>query len=252
MKASGGGTPSARAAERLFSTTHWSVVLAAGQQEAPQAAQALETLCRAYWHPLYVYVRRRGYAPEDAEDLTQEFFAHLLGSGGLGAAHPQRGKFRSFLVASLQHFLTNEWHRARTQKRGGGNVPISLDAAEAEHPGWQESVTTLTPERLFEQQWAFTVLEHALVHLGKEFAEAGKHGQFEQLRVFLTSKVDYGQSAAAAAAAGLSKAGLSLAVHRMRQRYRELVRAEIAHTVSNSAELDEEMRYLLEVVRGAN
>ena len=234
----------------LFVTTHWSVVLAAGQQESPQATEALENLCRTYWYPLYVYVRRRGYGPEDAADLTQDFFAHLLKKNAFAGADPQRGKFRSFLVASLDHFLINQWNRARTAKHGGGQAPIPLDADAAERRHRQEPDSSLTPEKLFEQQWGFAVLEQALARLGKEFAEAGKSGQFNRLKVFLTSKVDYGQYPAVAAELGLSTAAISRAVHRMRQRYRELVRAEIAHTVSSPDELEEEMRHLFAAIRG--
>jgi RNA polymerase sigma-70 factor (ECF subfamily) len=233
-----------------FTATHWSVVLAAGQQGSPQAVEALETLCRNYWYPLYVYVRRRAYGPEDAADLTQDFFAHLLKNNAFAGADPQRGKFRSFLVASLDHFLINQWNRARTAKHGGGQAPIPLDADEAERRHRQEPDSSLTPEKLFEQQWEFAVLEQALARLGTESAEAGKSGQFNRLKVFLTSKVDYGQYPAVAAELGLSTAAISLAVHRMRQRYRELVRAEIAHTVSSADELEEEMRHLFAAIRG--
>jgi RNA polymerase sigma-70 factor (ECF subfamily) len=250
MKACSGGDESTRPREGLFSTTHWSVVLAAGQAESPRAAEALEKLCRTYWYPLYVYVRRRGNGPEDAADLTQDFFAHLLKNGAFAAADPQRGKFRSFLAASLDHFLTNEWHRARTAKHGGGQTPIPLDAAEAERRHRQEPDSSLSPEKVFEQQWGFTVLEQALTRLGQEFTEAGKREQFDGLKVFLTSKVDYGQYPAVAAELGVSAAAIARAVHRMRQRYRELVRAEIAHTVSSPDELEEEMRHLFAAIRG--
>ena len=250
MKASGGGNDSAGAKGALFSATHWSVVLAAGHADPPQAAEALEKLCRAYWYPLYVYVRRRGYHPEDAQDLTQDFFAHLLQHGVFAAANPQRGRFRSFLVASLDHFLINEWKRAQTGKRGGTTAFIPSDAAEAERRYGQEPVTSLTPEKLLDQQWAFTLLEQAVVGLGREFVAAGKGAQFHRLKEFLTRKVDYGQYPAVATELGLSPAAIALTVHRMRQRYRELVRAEIAHTVASPEELDEEMRYLFAVIRG--
>jgi RNA polymerase sigma factor (sigma-70 family) len=234
----------------LFTTTHWSVVLAASQQESPQAAEALEKLCRTYWYPLYVYVRRRGYGSEDAGDLTQDFFAHLLKNNAFATANPQRGKFRSFLVASLDHFMINQWNRAKTAKHGGGKATIPLDAAEAERRHQQELVSSLSPEKIFDQQWGFAVLEQALARLGREFADAGKEERFDRLKVFLTSKVNYGQYPAVATELGLSTAAISLSVHRMRQRYRELVRAEIAHTVSSPAELEEEMRHLFAAIRG--
>jgi len=175
----------------------------------------------------------------------------LLQHGVFAAADPQRGRFRSFLVASLNHFLTNEWKRARTGKRGGATAPIPWDAAEAERRYEQEPATDLTPEKLLDQQWAFTLLEQAVVQLGREFVAAGKGAQFHRLKEFLTGKADYGQYPGVATELGLSPAAIALTVHRMRQRYRELVRAEMAHTVSGPEELDEEMRYLFAVIRGA-
>ena len=157
----------------VFATTHWSVVLAAGEQQSPQAAEALEKLCRTYWYPLYVYVRRRGYSPQDAQDLTQQFFALFLEKEYFRRANPERGKFRTFLLHALQNFLANEWKRAQCLKRGGGAAFLSLDVAAAEQRYAIEPATAATPERAYEKRWAMTLLEQVLAGLQQEYARAG-------------------------------------------------------------------------------
>jgi RNA polymerase sigma factor (sigma-70 family) len=226
-----------------FATTHWSVVLAAGQTESPQAGTALEQLCRVYWYPLYAYVRRQGNTPQDAEDLTQEFFARFLESQALRAVSPERGRFRSLLLASLNHFLTNEWKRAGTLKRGGGLSFLSLDQAAAEDRYRLEPVNDLTPENIFERRWALTLLDQVLTRLRNECATDGKAELFDQLRGFLSNTSDPGSYAEVAAQIGTSEPAARQAVRRLRQRYRELMRAEIAQTVSGGFRYDFKMPF---------
>ena len=233
-----------------FTTTHWSVVLQAGQADSPQAAAALEQLCRTYWYPLYVYVRRRGHSPEDAQDLTQDFFAHLLARGFPCGARPERGKFRSFLLVSLRHFLLDQHRRADAAKRGGGHTVISLDVNRAEERFGGEPQDALTPEKLYERAWAMTLLDRAQSRLREEYAAAGKADVYERLQAFpLAGKSDQ-PFAQASAKFGMTASALKSAVHRMRSRYRELVREEVAHTVADPSELQDEARYLIAVISG--
>ena len=171
-------------AQPLFATTHWSVVLTAGEEQSPQAAQALETLCRTYWYPLYAYIRRRGYSPEDAQDLTQEYFARLLKRNYPAQADRAKGKFRSFLLLTLNHFLSDDHERATTQKRGGGQPTVSLDGLNSEDRYRLEIADELSPEKLFERRWAQTVLDQALARLRAEFVADGKAEHYEVLKVF--------------------------------------------------------------------
>lgn len=233
-----------------FATTHWSVVLAAGQPASPQAAAALEKLCRAYWYPLYAYVRRRGYSPEDAEDGTQSFFARLLEGNLLPRASPHRGRFRSFLLTALQNFLTDEHDRASARKRGGGQPLISLDALDGEARYALEPADELSPDKLFERRWATTVLEGAWTRLEAEYAAEGKADSFRELRRFNSGQESAPAYAEAAGHLGLPENTVKSLVHRMRRRYRTLLRAEIARTVADPAEIDEEIRYLLRVLAG--
>ena len=231
----------------LFATTHWSVVLAAANQETPEAAAALERLCCSYWYPLYAYVRREGYAAADAQDLTQGFFAQLLARNSLERVAPEKGRFRSFLLAAMRHFLSDQRDRARTLKRGGGAEILSLDAQEAEERYRLEPVDRLDAEKIYERRWAMTLVEQALAQLREESAAAGKAKLFEHLRQFVAgeSEATWGD---AAAELGLSEGAMKAAVHRLRQRYRILLRDEIAHTVSDPAEIEEEVRYLIRVI----
>src|ERR1043166_5200815 len=233
-----------------FATTHWSVVLAAGHPFDAESQPALEKLCRAYWYPLYAYVRRRGYSPHDAQDLTQEFFARILGCDYLKRADPQRGTFRSFLLAGLQNFLANEWDRARAEKRGGRHAFISLDEQSPEERYQHEPTTNASPEKLFERRWALTLLQKALEKLRLECAGAGKSGQFDSLKPFLSGVTADGDYERPAAQLGVKVESIAVAVHRLRQRYRQLVEMEIAHTVATAAEARDEMRHLFAALSG--
>lgn len=231
----------------VFATTHWSVVLTAADQGAPGATAALEALCRTYWYPLYAYVRREGLRPEDAQDLTQEFFASLLRRNSLTHVAPEKGRFRSFLLAAMRHFLSDQRDRARTLKRGGGAEVISLDAQDAEERYRLEPVDRLDAEKIYERRWAMTLVEEALARLREESAVVGKAELFQHLRQFVAgeSEATWGE---AAAELGLSEGALKAAVHRLRERYRVLLRDEIAHTVTGPAEIEEEVRYLIRVI----
>jgi RNA polymerase sigma-70 factor (ECF subfamily) len=232
---------SSRASDRWFAATRWTVILTAGQGEAPQATRALEELCRMYWYPLYAYVRRRGYDSHEAEDLTQEFFARLLAKNNLADVKREKGKFRSFLLASLKHFLANQWDRAQAKKRGGGHTIISLDAETRYR---QEPKDELSADKLLDRQWAVTLLDQVLARLGTEYADAGKSVVFEQLKDSLTGAKDSIPYTEIAAKLDTTEGAVKVAVHRLRQRYRKLLREEIAHTVASPAEIDSEIRCL--------
>ncbi|MHC1769441.1 MAG: RNA polymerase sigma factor [Verrucomicrobiia bacterium] len=231
-------------AEAGFRTTHWSAVLNARDRNSAQAEQALLELCQTYWYPLYAYIRRRGYSPADAEDLTQGFFERLLSKDYLGDLTPGTGRFRSFLLTALKHFLANEWDRSQTLKRGGGLVFVSLDA-EPEQRYRLEPVENDTPESLFEQRWALTVLGRVLARLREEFVAAEKAELFEQLKIFLSTDEPGCSYAEVAARSGLKEGNVKVAVHRLRRRYGELLRAEIAETVKDPAEIADEVRHLV-------
>lgn len=223
------------------------MVLAAGRSELPQARAALEDLCQTYWRPLYVYARRRGYSPEDAEDLTQQFFAWVLERDWLERADQKRGRFRSFLLTSMSHFLSNEWDKSRAQKRGGGRV-VSLDREEAEGLYAQEPSGQLTPEQSFEWRWALALLERVMDRLSAEFGRQGKEDLFAALKPCLLGRRGDQPYAALASKLGMTEGSVKVAVHRLRQRYRQLLRDEIANTVDNPEEIEDEMRYLFAVL----
>ena len=227
-----------------FATTHWSVVLKAARISSPEASGALESLCRTYWYPLYAFVRRAGNSPHDAQDFTQAFFARLLEKNYLGDVRRERGKFRSFLLASLKHFMANEWDRAKAQKRGGAVTFISIDEQNAEERYLLEPADSLTAEKIFERRWAYTLLDNVLNRLQEEFAEAGKGADFETLKMFLSGEKNSPSYAEIAPRLGTTEAGLKVAVHRLRKRYRELLRKEIAQTVAGPAEVEAEIRHL--------
>ena len=233
-----------------FPTTHWSVVLQAGHTPTPQSQAALEKLCRAYWYPLYAFIRRQGHGPEEAQDLTQAFFAHFLASESLHRADPRKGRFRSFLLGALKHFLVNEWQREHRQKRGGGFAVFSLEELDPETRLAAEPADELTPELAYERRWAEAVLAQVLVRLRGEFASDGQAARFEALKVFLLAGQEPASYVAVAAQLGLSEAAVKSAIYRMRQRYGELIRAEIAHTVASPAEVEDELRHLLAVLCG--
>ncbi len=231
-----------------FTTTQWSVVLAARADGGPAGRDALERLCRTYWYPLYAYIRRRGISPHDAQDLTQEFFARLLADNFLDDIDANKGKFRSFLLAALNHFLSKERDRASAAKRGGGKVVLSLDEEAAEGRYRVEPKSELSPEQIFERRWAVALLEQAMTRLREEVLVTGKAKLFEHLKHFLMIASDSGDYAAVAAELGMTASTVAVTVHRLRQRYRELVRAEIGHTVAEPKEIDDEMRHLLAVL----
>jgi RNA polymerase sigma factor (sigma-70 family) len=236
--------PVVRAASMQFTTTHWSVVLAAGQSETAQATQALEALCRTYWHPLYAYVRRRGYTEHEAQDLTQEFFARLLATDSLRAVDRGKGRFRSFLLAAMEHFLAKEWRRAHAQKRGGGVSFLPFDDSGSESRPLQVASPGLTPQEFYDQQWAITLLEQAVAKLRHEYRDAGKAELFEELKIHLTMQKPDASYAELAAQLNTTVAAIKMAVSRLRRRYGELLRDEIAVTVSKPEEIEEEMRAL--------
>jgi RNA polymerase sigma-70 factor (ECF subfamily) len=230
-----------------FTTTHWSVVLAAGG-DAPGAADALTALCRAYWRPLYAYVRRRGHGEQDAQDLTQEFFARFLEKNYVLQANQEKGRFRSFLLASMNHFLANEWDRVNTAKRGGGRTFIPWDQVEDEPQAAVES--DLPPDRLYERQWALAVIDRVFARLREECSVAGKAELFDTLRVHLSGEQAVSSYSESGARLQMTAGAVQVAVHRLRRRYGELLRAEIAQTVSRREEVDEELRHLFAALRG--
>jgi len=222
-------------------------VLAAGQAESAESTAALENLCRVYWHPLYAFVLRKGHSPHDAEDLTQEFFARFLATSALGTVGPGRGRFRTFLLASLNHFLCNEWKRGRTLKRGRGIAFLSLDELDSENLKYQEAAAELTPEKLYDRRWTQVLLDQVLAQLRNDYSAAGKRALFDSLRGFLVDVKGTRSFAEAAAQTGLTEGAAKQAVRRLRRRYRELLRIEIAGTVATPEEVEEEIQYLFAV-----
>jgi len=233
----------------VFATTHWTVVLEASLESSPKASEAMAQLCRTYWYPLYAYVRRKGYNPEDAQDLTQDFFARLLSGRILGGLDRQKGKFRSFLLGALEHFLAREWRRTQAQKRGGGQSLFSLDAVDAESRYLLEPADELTAEKIFDWRWANTLLEMAMTRLSKEREAEGKIVLFEAAEPLLSGDDACKSYAEIAASLNMNEGAFKMAVHRLRRRYGELVRAEIAQTVSTAEQAEEELRHLFEVLR---
>jgi RNA polymerase sigma factor (sigma-70 family) len=234
----------------VFVTTHWSVVLTAGRNDTTRAQNALAKLCQTYWYPLYAYVRRRGHSPEDAQDLTQEFFARLLKRNWLGRADRQRGRFRSFLLSAMNHFLADEWDKARAQKRGGGQVPLPLQFDTAETRYGHEPADPVTPEQSFERRWALTLLDEVLKRLRTEYEQDGRAELFAALNPCLVGDRTSQPYAELAAKLGVSEGTVKSAVHRLRHRYREFLRDEIAQTVAGPDEVDEELRHLFAVLAG--
>lgn len=238
---------SSRPAE--FATTRWSIVLAAGHASVHQARSALAELCRAYWYPLYAYVRRRGHQQAEAQDLTQAFFAQLLEKDSLQAADRERGRFRAFLLTMFQRFLLNEHKHATAQKRGGGRLQFSLDFDSGEERLAREPVDAWTPEKIYSRRWALTLLDHVLDELDREYARKGKSDWFIQLRPFIIASAETPSHAQVAETLGQSEGALKVAIHRLRQRYRDLLRAAIAQTVSRDEDVDDELRELLAALR---
>jgi RNA polymerase sigma factor (sigma-70 family) len=249
----------ARPTGGAFATTRWTVVLGASGSDTTHARAALEELCRVYWRPIYTYVRRQGHAAHDAQDLTQEFFGRLLAAGSLGKVDASRGRFRSFLLASLKHFLANEWDKLRALKRGGGVriVPLDADTAVGEQAcgARSEGVAGVeasgpSPELAYDRQWALALLARVVERLREEHARAGKGAWFEQLRETLTAERGGLPYVEIGARLGLSEGAVKVAVHRLRQRYREVLRAEIAETLENPALVEEELRDLFAALSG--
>jgi RNA polymerase sigma-70 factor (ECF subfamily) len=234
---------------RWFTTTHWSQVLSARDPGSPQAAEALEKLCRTYRGPLYSYIRRENYSPEDAEDLTQSFLARLLEKNHLARLHHREGKFRSFLLTLLKNFLADERDKARAQKRGGGQKPVFLDALSEEERYSVEPQDGTPREMLFDIQWANTILDQAYRRLREEYRQARNEELFDALKDF-HSATDGPASAYAALAAklGMTESAIAAAIHRLRKRHSRILREEVAQTVASPDELDDEIRYLIQVV----
>jgi RNA polymerase sigma-70 factor (ECF subfamily) len=232
------------ASKAWFVTTHWSVVLAAREKESPETAAALETLCRTYWYPLYSYARRQGRNPPDAQDLTQAFFARLLQKDYLQAAAREKGKFRTYLLVAFKRFCANEWDREHARKRGGFSPVISIDSELAESRFAAEPAHYLQPDTLFDRQWATTLLDRTMTQLQEEYVSSGRAKLFEFLQSCLARDESALPYAEIAARLNLTEASVKMAVHRLRARYREILRSEIAHTVSRSEEIDEEIRHL--------
>lgn len=233
-----------------FLTTQWSVVLAAGDASSKDSAEALATLCELYWYPLYAFVRRRGHDPDAAQDLTQAFFARVIEKAYLRDATPTRGRFRSFLLGSLKHFLANEWDHARALKRGGGAVvlPLDVELGQGETRYRLEPADEETPERLFERQWAMALLGRVLARLLEEAEAAGKSAQLDVLKPLLTGEPIDETYAQLGAQLGMSEGAVKVAVHRLRRRMRVLLQEEIARTVEDPRDVEDEIHHLFEVL----
>jgi RNA polymerase sigma-70 factor (ECF subfamily) len=240
-------TPPSPGADHLFHTTHWSVVLAAGGRESEPAMAALEQLCRAYWPAVYAYARRCGHGPHDAEDLAQEFFHRLLDRQYLAQADPRRGRFRNFLLVAAKHFLANEWDRARAVKRGGRVTFISLERWAGAAETW-EARDHETPDQAFARTWALAFLDRVLARLREELGRDEQRNQFDELKVFLTGIPSAPPYAEVAARLGTTEAAIKMAVQRLRRRFAEVLREEIAHTVSGPDEVDDEIRALFAAI----
>lgn len=231
-----------------FPTTRWTLVIAAGDPQRKEARSALVTLCENYWYPLYAYLRRRGYAADEAQDLTQDFFIHVLEGRYIDRADPEKGRFRSFLLTSLKFFVADEQDRQRAHKRGGGAVvPLELSSGEARYQ--REPAHDETPDRIFERRWVLAVLDRVVEKLRNEFMQHGRAEHFERLKVFLLGQSD-APYAALAREMNTSEGALKVAIHRLRKRYRELFRQEIADTVADPAEVEAELRFLAAVLTG--
>jgi RNA polymerase sigma-70 factor (ECF subfamily) len=229
----------------VFATTHWSVVLRAGEAGSVAGTTALERLCQSYWYPVYAEIRRRGHGEHDAQDLTQEFFACLLRRDSFASASPAKGRFRSYLLGALDYFLNDARARAGSLKRGGGREIVSLETLDGEARYRAEPATRETPETVFDRRWLLSLIETGLHTLEAEQAAAGKGTQFARLKLFLAAETEVGDYRQIAAALGLKTGAVAVAVHRLRHRYREIIRAAVRQTLLNPEELDDELRHLL-------
>jgi RNA polymerase sigma factor (sigma-70 family) len=237
-----GGTNHTVAGGSAFPTTWWTLVVAAADASRPEARSALVSLCEGYWYPLYAYVRRRGYPADQAQDLTQEFFIRVMQGQYLDRADPEKGRFRAFILTSLKFFLADEADRSRAQKRGGGKV-LSFEISSGEDWYQREPSHNETPERIFERRWALAVLDRVVLRLRAEFVAQGRLDQFNRLKIFLLDGAD-APYATLARDMGTSEGALKVAIHRLRKRYRELFRQEIAETVADDGQVESELRYL--------
>ncbi|MEM7394329.1 MAG: sigma-70 family RNA polymerase sigma factor [Verrucomicrobiota bacterium] len=233
-----------------FTQTHWSMVVAAGLDDSSKARDALQTLCQVYWYPLYAFTRRQGYRSHDAEDLTQAFFTRLLAKGDLAGVSREKGRFRSFLLASMKHFLANEWDRTNTQKRGGGVQILPIDFHDADARYANEPTHEITPDKLYERRWAMTILDQALVKLRVEMNETGKEKQFDAMKQFLTGGKGDVPYKEVAESLGISESSVKVTVHRLRRRYGELLREEVSQTLDEKENVEEELRNLLTALSG--
>jgi RNA polymerase sigma-70 factor (ECF subfamily) len=244
-------TPSQlRQENRRFTTTRWSIVVAAGKPDAASAKTALATLCETYWYPVYAFVRRRGYSAHDAQDCTQEFFAALLEKDYVRAAERERGRFRTFLLTAVSRFLSKQRDRARARKRGGGRKVFSIDVEAGEGRYQLEPVDRWTPELMYERGWALALLERVVLRLGQRYAEQGKSALFDRLKPSLTGSETEAVNTKLASELDLTAGALKVAVHRLRRRYRDLLKEEIADTVASSDDVTNEFEYLLAALRG--
>jgi DNA-directed RNA polymerase specialized sigma24 family protein len=229
-----------------FVTTHWSVVLRAGDSQSPLGADALEALCRSYWYPVYGEIRRRGHPESEAQDLTQEFFACLLRRGSIAEASPAKGRFRSYLLGSLAYFLADARNRDRAAKRGGGCEIVSFDGVEADSWYRAEPMAGETPDRAFDRRWLWALLDTGLRQLEAEQTAAGKADQFARLKPYLACETEVGDYRRLAVELGVKTGTLAVAIHRLRQRYREIIRTEVRQTLLDPADLEDELRHLCE------
>jgi RNA polymerase sigma factor (sigma-70 family) len=239
------GVPPAGPASPVFVTTRWTVVVTARETASPESSEALESLCRAYWYPLYAYARRLGRQPADAQDLTQEFFARLLEKRWLASADREKGRFRTFLIVAFKRFLANEWDRAHREKRGGHATHFSLDTDIAEARYIAEPASEMPADCVYERRWALTLLDTAMRRLRAEFVHGGRAAEFDWLKACLTADKAGFAYADLAHDLGTSEGAARVAVHRLRRRFREVFREEVAQTVAAAEDVDEEMRHLL-------
>jgi RNA polymerase sigma factor (sigma-70 family) len=242
------GSP--QASNARFPTTHWSRVVRAGDPSALAAREALTELCASYWYPVYAFIRRQGHEPDQAQDLTQAFFVHLLEKGTLAAADPSRGRFRSFVRIACAHFLADQRDRGRARKRGGDQIVLSIDVRDAEGRYLREPAHNLTAERLFERAWVLAVLQHVFERLGQEYEKAGQAALFEQLKDVLTAGSRSIPYATSAARLEMTEGAVQVAVHRLRSRYRAILLDEIAATLDDPAGVEDEVQELFAVMTG--
>ena len=234
----------------LFATTHWSVILAAGGEDSTVATTALESLCRAYWYPVYAYIRHRGHQPADSEDLTQGFFARFLEKQAFRVADPGRGRFRTFLLASLQNFLANEWDKTQARKRGGGMVSVAFDEERANQQYAAHAALPCSPAELYDRTWARAILDRVNNLLRDEYAQAGKLDRLPWLDRILSADAGDPTYAELGRPHGLTAGAVRSEIHRLRARFRQLLRREVAHTVAHPEDIDDELRSLLAAVAG--